>query len=112
MRLALIGPASSILGFRSLGVDVFEVPRPEDAPEVWKSIEVDRYAVIFVTEDVAGLLAEELEPFTRIPLPVITLIPPISGGEGTGVERIRSLVELAIGTDILGMQGSAVRAVE
>ncbi|MHB8893673.1 MAG: V-type ATP synthase subunit F [Candidatus Geothermincolia bacterium] len=99
--MALVGTASSILGFRSLGVDAFEVARPQEAGDVWRSIDVDRYAVIFVTEDVAVLLSEELGAFVRRPLPVITLIPPITGGKGTGVQSLRALVELAVGADIL-----------
>jgi V/A-type H+-transporting ATPase subunit F len=111
MRLAMVGPASSILGFRSLGLDTFEVRRPTEAREVWRSIEADRYAVIFITEDVAELITEELEMFRQLPLPVITLIPPVSGGQGTGVQRLKALVETAIGTDVLGA-GNTIKDAE
>jgi len=100
MKVALIGSASSVVGFRALGVDAYVVTKPEDAVEVWNSIDLAEYAVIFVTEDLLEALAEELDPSDYQALPVITVIPSAMGGKGSGIERLRVLVEKAVGTDI------------
>jgi len=100
MKVAMIGEASSVVGFRALGVDAFEVAKPEDAPGVWESLDPERYAVIFVTDDLAEVLAPYIEPLAGMTLPVVTMIPPVSGGTGASLEQLRALVEKAVGIDL------------
>ncbi len=100
MRIAAVGPASSVAGFKALGVEVFEVERPPEAQAVWDSLDPDRYAVIFVTEDLLEALADRVESYGRRTYPVVTPIPPVSGSGGAGVARLRALVEKAVGADM------------
>lgn len=105
MKIAVIGPASSVMGFKALGLEVLVVQRPEDAPAVWDSLDTEEYAVIFVTEDLFEALFAQIEAFSHRTFPVVTLIPPVSGSGGAGVERLKSLVEKAIGTEMSVVEG-------
>lgn len=100
MKIAAVGPASSVEGFKALGVEVFEVERPTEAQAVWNSLDPDLYAVIFVTEDILEALADQVEAYGRRAFPVVTPIPPVSGSGGAGVDRLRALVEKAVGADM------------
>ena len=101
MKIAIVGPASSVVGFKALGLDAFVVSRPEDASAVWELLDPEQYAVIFVVENLFEPLSEQIELFRRRAFPVITAIPPVSGEEGAGIERLRALVEKAVGADLV-----------
>lgn len=105
MKIAAVGTASSVMGFKALGIDVFVVPRPEEAAAVWKTLDPDQYAVIFVTEDLIEQFAEQIEMYSRVTFPVVTLIPPVAGSGGSGVARLKALVEKAVGTDLSVAKG-------
>jgi V/A-type H+-transporting ATPase subunit F len=101
VKIAIIGPASTVVGFKALGLDSFVVARPEDASAVWESLDPEQYAIIFVVENLFELLSEQIELFRRRAFPVIIAIPPVSGEKGAGIERLRALVERAVGTDVV-----------
>jgi len=105
MRIAVIGPASSVMGFKAFDLDVFVVPRPEEAVGIWGLIDPEQYAVIFVTENLYEALAEQIEVYARRTFPVVTLIPPVSGSQGSGAARLKALVEKAVGTDMTVSKG-------
>jgi V/A-type H+/Na+-transporting ATPase subunit F len=101
VKIAVIGPASSVVGFKALGLDAFAVARPEDAQAVWESLDPEQYAIIFVVENLFEKYSEQIELFRPRAFPIITAIPPVSGEEGASIERLRSLVEKAVGTDVM-----------
>jgi len=101
MRIAMIGGKTSTSGFRPLGVDTYEVAGPADAPEVWKRIRLDEYSIVFVTEPVYQALKGELVPMTGGALPVITVIPAVTGSREVGIQSLRAMVERAVGTDVM-----------
>ena len=101
MRIAMVGEKTSVVGFRPLGIDTFEVPVPDDAPTVWEQLKLDEYAVIFITEPVYEVLRVELESLRLLRLPVISVIPAVTGSRKFAGEEIRALVERAVGTDMM-----------
>jgi V/A-type H+-transporting ATPase subunit F len=101
MKVAMVGEQTSVVGFRPIGIDTFEVPGPADAAAVWERLEIDEYAVIFITEPVYEVLKGELEPLRLLSLPVITVIPAVTGSKKVGGEELRALVERAVGTDVM-----------
>lgn len=100
MKIGFIGGKTSTAGFQALGVETFPVPRPEDAPERWKEIDLDSFAVIFVTEPVYEYLGDEIKKARERVFPVVTVIPAVSGGRGVAGSELRELVEKAVGTDV------------
>jgi V/A-type H+-transporting ATPase subunit F len=101
MKVAMVGEKTSVVGFRPLGIDTFEVPEPGDAQAVWEQLELDEYAVIFITEPVYEVLRGELESLRLLRLPVVTVIPAVTGSRKVAGEELRALVERAVGTDVM-----------
>ena len=53
-----------------------------------------------ITESIAQGFTGEIEEWGSRPLPCITYIPWVAGSEGYAMERIRRIVEKAVGVDI------------
>lgn len=104
MRIAMIGGKTSTMGFRALGVDTFEVRAPAEAGESWARIQLEDYAVVFVTEPVYQVLRADIEALPLGGLPVVTIIPSVLGSKGVGYENVRRLVERAVGTDVMARE--------
>ena len=101
-KIGMIGRRDSVLGFMALGFSVHEAEEPEGAARVLSSlVRSGEYAVIFLTEELAAAMEEELEKYKDLPLPAVTSIPAQGGSTGYGMNNIRSAVERAVGADIL-----------
>ena len=101
-KIAIVGDRDSILGFMALGFSVHEVTDPENAAKKLHAlVKSGEYAVIFLTENYAMQLEEELSRYKDLPLPAIVSIPGQGGSLGYGMNNIRSAVERAVGADIL-----------
>jgi len=70
MKIAMIGGKTSTIGFKALGVETFDVPKPQDATEVFGGVRPSRYAIIFMTEPVYEVLRSEVEELRDERLPV------------------------------------------
>lgn len=106
-ELAIIGERDVILSFRAVGVQTFGADTPGEAAETLHSLaKSGKYAVIFVTETVAEEILPVIQEYTTQALPSIVLVPGPQGSEGFALERIRRIVEKAVGADILfGKEG-------
>ena len=109
-KLAIVGSPSSILLYQALGVEVFGVTGDEEAREVMDRIalpklgdgEQGEFAVVFVEETYYNRFPQDLiERFTKRPLPAVIPVPAPDGG-GESSDRLKILVEKAVGSDILG----------
>ena len=101
-KTAVIGDRDSILGFMALGFSVYEVQDPQDAARILHSIaSQDDFAVIFITEDTAQGISEDIAHYKDSPLPAITVIPGKKGSGGMGVASMRDAVIRAVGADIM-----------
>ena len=92
MRLCAIGDRGLIMGFRSLGMDVFEAQTPEELEKVLSELREDDIAL--VKENLLmGLDPEILKGRWIVPIP---------GRESTGfsADRIKRMVERAIGMEL------------
>lgn len=100
-KIAAVGDRDSVLGFASLGLDVFSPLETKEASKLIRRLAEEGYAVIFLTEALANELQDELEKYNSSPLPAITLIPGARGNTGEGMKAISRFVEQAVGSDIL-----------
>lgn len=112
-RIAIIGTKETVGGFALLGVDIVPVESSTQAVEELlrlkkkttpdeKGVERNTYAIIFITEDLAGALSPEDEKkLARGALPAIIPIPSHRGSTGYGLNRLKRIVERAVGSDIL-----------
>lgn len=101
-KIGIIGDRDSVLGFMALGFAVHEVTSSDEAADkLHELVRADEYAVIFITEDLALNIEDDIARYKELPLPAITVIPGASGSTGYGMANIKSAVERAVGADIL-----------
>lgn len=100
-RLAVIGDKTSVLGFKPLGLDVYPAEQKQAVEESWQKMQEQDYAAIFVTEDVYLIIKEKVLAISEQLTPAILIIPGAGGRQGLGFDRIKKIVEMAIGVDIL-----------
>ena len=83
-RMAIIGDAVSVAGFRPLGLATFPCERPADARKYWKEIARGEYAVVFVTEPVYEAIVDLTVEVADVPTPAVTVIPGLGSAGGVG----------------------------
>lgn len=113
LKLAVVGNDSSVLLYQALGCETYGVFDQEAAraqtEELFSAHSGDEnksplYAVVFVEEDYYKAFPDDLvERFSRKALPAIIPVPsPKSGDDNFASNRLRKIVERAVGSDILG----------
>lgn len=100
-KIGVVGDKDSVLAFKAIGIDVYPVVESEEAQNTVDRMAMDKYAVIFVTEQVAKGIEETIERYNREILPAVILIPSNQGSLNIGMQRIRNNVEKAVGVNIL-----------
>lgn len=100
-KIAAMGDKDSIYGFASLGVSVFPVTDAAEGSKLLRRLAEMNYGVIYITEQLAALLPEELAHYASEPLPAIIPIPGVRGNTGLGLDSVSRFVEKAVGSDII-----------
>ena len=102
-KIAVIGSRETVMGFKALGLEVHPTENGEDAVRVFRSLlrEGDSYAIIYVEENLAQALGNEIERVKDSPTPAVILIPGKDGTLGLGQSALKAAVERAVGSDIL-----------
>ena len=100
-KIALMGDRDTIIGFKLLGVSLFPITKKDEALEILDKLVKEEYATIFVTEDIASQICEEIERLQKISFASLTIIPSKSEKKYLGLKILRKNIEKAIGTDIL-----------
>ncbi len=112
-RIAIVGQRDAVRGFALLGVDVVPAESAAQAFETVMNLkremtrdaqgkEQNSYAIIFVTEDFAQRFTqEETKKLAKGALPAVIPLPSHEGSTGFGMQRLRGIVEQAVGSDIL-----------
>ena len=84
-RVAVLGQRDAVLGFKASGAVAFSADDPEEAKKRLAEILEGDFAVLFVTEEVADILKEELQPLYDKPKPVVTILPDARNSKGIGM---------------------------
>ncbi len=100
-KIAVIGDRDSIYGFAALGLDTYPVSEREEAVKTLKSLSQGTYAVIYITEALLAVLADEVAAYATVKVPAIIPIPGVSGNTGAGIMNVKKMVERAVGSDII-----------
>ena len=100
-QIAVLGDKDSVLGFKALGLSTFPVETVEEARTTLHRIAKENYAVIYLTETLAGPLEGDIAKYKDELVPAIILIPGKEGSLGIGMSNIKKAVERAVGADIL-----------
>lgn len=94
-ELALIADNDTVLGFGSLGMACFPVESVEEAREALKKAAAKKYAVVFLTDEAAEMMGEELAGVMKKAL--IMKIPSCRTRKKMGLDEITAVVEKAVG---------------
>ncbi len=103
-KIYFIGEEDQLRGFAALGTTVIDADSLHEAEAALRRAVGEGAVAIFITEDLGGKMLDILASYADRPLPVITLIPSSSGSSGIAFERIRRMVERAVGADVLGKE--------
>ncbi len=99
-NIGVIGDKQSVLGFKAVGLNVFDCSSKEEAKNILKSI-VGDYAIIYMTDNFYDELKDTIYEYNEKRLPAIIPIPGMKGTTGIGIKNIKKAVEKAVGADIL-----------
>lgn len=99
-KMAVIGDRS-VLGFMAAGFAVRTAENETEAARHLHALAAENYAVIFITEQLAEKIEEEIIKYREAPMPAIITIPGREGRTGYGMRSIKKSVEHAVGADIL-----------
>lgn len=99
-KIAVLGHRDSVLGFRALGLDVFFAARREEALPQLHRLAREDYSIIYITEDLAQIMMEDIVKYIQRPSPAIILIPGRTGSLGVAQKALKQAVERAVGADI------------
>ena len=104
LKIAVIGGRDTVMGFKALGLETYPASNAEEAGQILRRLtrESEDYAIIYIEETLAAALQHEIDRFKDSPKPAIILIPGREGSIGLGQDALRSAVERAVGTNILG----------
>ena len=101
-KIGIIGDRDTVLGFMALGFTVEDVTSAEDAAKRLHAMaKSGDYAVIFITENYAMQMEDEIARYRDLPIPAVVSIPGEGGSLGYGMNSLRHAVERAVGVDIL-----------
>ncbi len=109
-KIAIVGPADTVSGFKALGVETFTAKSEEEALSQLRKIKeltldpnsTTKYAVVCVVEDLMTMVDQaEYAKLVDSPLPAVVLLPGPEGASGFALERLRRLAEQAVGSAII-----------
>lgn len=100
-KVGVIGERDSVLGFRAVGFDAYPVVSREEASQRLAELADNGYAVIYITEQIASMITEDIERYRFSRFPAIVPIPGSQGSLGIGMNSVKKSVEKAVGADIL-----------
>lgn len=99
-KIGVIGPKESVLCFMATGFDVATAENEAAGAAALKAMAQD-HAIIYVTEELACKLAEQIDKYKDMPTPAVITIPGASGKSGYGMDSLKKACERAVGMDIL-----------
>lgn len=100
-RVAAVGDYDSVIAFAGIGIDTYPVSSAREASEIVRSLASQEYMLVFLAESLGEGALEIAASYAERTFPVITLIPGAHGSHGAAVEKLRRVVERAVGADIL-----------
>lgn len=99
-KIAVVGDKESILGFSAIGMDIYPAYEEEDVKNILPKLIDENYAIIYITENVSIKSEKYLEKIKKEKIPAIVTIPSNTGNLKYGQNRIKEMVQKAVGIEI------------
>ncbi len=100
-KIAFIGDADSVLGFRALGVETVVPGNADEAREQFSRLVKEKTSIIMITEDMIDHLQEQIDETVHMAIPSVVVLPGIKGTQKRGEDTIRELIIRAVGVDLM-----------
>lgn len=100
-KCGVIGDSQSVMGFRALGLYTAVCSNEMQAAKALHTMARDEFAVIYITEQLAGRIQADIDRYKDTPQTAVIPIPGVNGSLGIGIKQIHEAVERAVGADIL-----------
>jgi len=100
-KIGVLGDRDSVLGFKALGIEVFPADDANQARPILRKLAKENYAVIYITENLANTMHDDIDSYKDSPIPAVIVIPGKDGLMGLGMSSLKSAVMRAVGADIL-----------
>ncbi len=100
-NVAVIGDRETVIGFKALGLTVCYAEDEQEARDQLHRLAKENTAVIYMTDNLAAKLPEDIKRYEKTPIPAIILIPGRDGSNGVALANVSKAVERAVGADIL-----------
>ncbi|MCK4807651.1 MAG: V-type ATP synthase subunit F [Candidatus Aegiribacteria sp.] len=100
-KIAFIGDADSVLGFRALGVETVVPMNMDSAREQFARLVKEKTSIIMITENMMDHLQEQIDETVHMAIPSVVVLPGITGTQKRGEDTIRELIIRAVGVDLM-----------
>ena len=100
-KTGIIGDRESVVGFRAVGIDAIPARTGEEAAKAVRRMAESGYGIIYITEELAAEIEEEIDRYKDEMLPAVIALPGRKGPTGDGMRNVSKAVERAVGADIL-----------
>ena len=100
-RIAFMGDADSVLGFRALGVETVVPRNADEARKQFARLVKEKTAIIMITEDMIDHLQDQIDETVHMAIPSVVVLPGIKGTQKRGEDTIRELIIRAVGVDLM-----------
>lgn len=100
-KIVFFGDRESIKGFAAVGIELCPCDDMEKAKAQFKTLCSGDYGIIYITEELAAFLSEEIAERDEVFLPAIIPLPGVKNNNGIGMGRLKASVEKAVGSDII-----------
>ncbi len=102
-KIAVIGDYDSVLGFKTLGMDIYPITNESQARDELKAAVESEYVIIYITEQFAAMIVDAIDEYKERKLPSIVPVPTIMSKNNYGMNQLRDAVKKAVGADILNI---------
>ena len=101
-KIAVIGDRDSVLGYMALGFAARPVSNADEAASALHSLaRAGDIGVIFITEDMACQIEEDIAKYKDKLTPTVVPIPGRQGGTGYGMANLKNAALRATGSNVL-----------
>lgn len=99
-KIAVVGDKESIFGFSAIGMDIYPAYEEDEIKSLIPKLIEENYAIIYITENVSIKAEKYLEKLQKNKIPAIITIPSNTGRLNYGENRIKEMVQKAVGIEI------------
>ena len=96
-KIAVVGDKGSVLGFKSVGFEVFMTTTQQETREVMQALCKADYGIIFITEQAYLQVPEIIDEYKERPTPAIIPIPGKDGNLGIGIKNVNDRLRIYFG---------------